>query len=88
MMEFSFKGTVTQIEKALVNNRLRVSKLRWLVGLKLIQQKTNTTRTTTSSNYFSEKFKTNTLQGHKRSMKIFEFEINNLRIQILVAKMT
>ena len=53
--------------------------------------KTNTTWTTKNtalSNYFSEKFKTNNLQGHKRSMKIFEFEINNLRIQILAAKLT
>ena len=53
--------------------------------------KTNTTcktKNTTSSNYFSEKFITNTLQGHKKSMKISEFEINNLRIQILAAKMT
>ena len=53
--------------------------------------KTNTTgakKNTTLSHYFSEKFKTNTLQGHKRYMKIFEFEINNLCIQILAAKMT
>ena len=53
--------------------------------------KTNTTLTTkntTFSHYFSKKIKTNTLQGHKRYMKIFEFGINNLRIQILAAKMT
>ena len=53
--------------------------------------KTNTTCTiknTTSSHYFRKKFEINTLQGHKRYMKIFEFEINNLRIQILAAKMT
>ena len=51
--------------------------------------KTNTTWTTkntTSSHYFSKKFKTNTLQGHKRYMKIFELEINNLRIPVLAAK--
>ena len=51
--------------------------------------KTNTTRTTkntTSSHYFSEIFKTNTLQGHKRGMKIFVLEINNLRILILAPK--
>ena len=46
------------------------------------------TKNTTSSHYFSQKFKTNTLQGHKRYMKIFELEINNLRIQILAAKTT
>ena len=48
--------------------------------------KTNTNRTTkngTSSHYFSKKFKTNPLQGHKRYMEIFELDINNLRIQIL-----
>ena len=48
--------------------------------------KTNTTWTTkntTSSNYFSEKFKTDALEDRKRYMKIFELEINNLRIQIL-----
>ena len=39
-----------------------------------------------SFHYFSEKFKTNTLQRHKRYMKIFELEINNLRIQIFAAK--
>ena len=47
-----------------------------------------TTKNTTCSHYFSKKFKTNTLHGHKKYLKIFEFEINNLRIQILAAKMT
>ena len=53
--------------------------------------KTNTTWTTenaSSSHYFSKEFKTNTLQCHKRYIKIFELEINNLRIQILATKMT
>ena len=59
--------------------------LRWLTGLKLIQLEQ---QKTTSAHYFSEKFKTNTLQDHKRYMKIFEYEMNNLRIQILTAKMT
>ena len=45
-------------------------------------------KNTTSSHYFSKKIKTNTLQGHKRYMRIFELEINNLRIQILAVKMT
>ena len=61
--------------------------LRWLEGLKLIQlikQKKNTT----SFYYFSKKFKGNTLQGHKRYIKIFELERNNLCVQILAAKMT
>ena len=39
-----------------------------------------TTKNTTSSHYFSNKFKTNTLQGQKRCLKFFESEINNLRI--------
>ena len=47
---------------------------------------TGTTKNTTSSDYFSKKFKANTLQGRKRYMKIFELEINNLRI--LAAKIT
>ena len=58
--------------------------LRWLVGLKLIQLEQQ--KNAISSHYFSKKFKTNTLQGHKRYMEIFEFEINNLSIQILAAK--
>ena len=36
----------------------------------------------------AKKIKTNTLQGHKRYMKIFELKVNYLRIQILAAKMT
>ena len=47
-----------------------------------------TTKNTTSFHYFSKKIKTNTLQGHKRYIKLFELEINNLRVQILAAKMT
>ena len=53
--------------------------------------KTNTTWTTkntTCFHYFSKKFKTNTLQGRKKYIKIFELEINNLCVQILAAKMT
>ena len=46
------------------------------------------TKTTTSFYYFSKIFKTNTLQRHKRNIKLFELEINNLRVQILAAKMT
>ena len=60
--------------------------LRWLVGLKLIQLKQQ--KKTTSFHYFSKKFKTNTMQGHKRYLKIFELEINNLPVEILAAKMT
>ena len=47
--------------------------------------KTNTTVTTknTSFHYFSKKIKTNTLQGLKRYIKLFELEINNLCVQIL-----
>ena len=40
----------------------------------------STTKNTTSFHYFSKKFKTNTLQGHKRYIKLFELEINNLRV--------
>ena len=67
-----------------VNSLLRKSKrsLRWLVGLKLTQVEQQKTH------YFSKKFKTNTLQGHKRYIKLFELEINNLHVQILAAKMT
>ena len=36
----------------------------------------------------AKKFETNTLQGHKRYIKLFEMEINNLHFQILAAKMT
>ena len=53
--------------------------------------KTNTTWTaknTTSFHYFGKKFKTNTLRDHKRHIKHFELEINNLRVQILAARMT
>ena len=60
--------------------------LRWLVGLKLIYT-TWTTKNTVSSHYFSKKIKANTLQGHRRYIKIFKLEINNLFIQILGAKL-
>ena len=36
----------------------------------------------------AKKIKANTLQGHKRYIKLFELGMNNLRVQILVAKMT
>ena len=36
----------------------------------------------------AKNLKDNTLQGHKRYLRIFELEINNLRIQILPANMT
>ena len=49
---------------------------------------TSTTKNTTSFHYFSKKFKTNTLQGHERYIKIFELKINNLRVQIFAVKMT
>ena len=54
--------------------------LSWLLGLKLIQLEQQ--KYIASSHYFSKKFKTNTLQGHKNYIKIFELEINNLRIHI------
>ena len=53
--------------------------------------KTNRTWITKNKNsfyYFGEKFKMNTLQGQKMYIKIFELEINNLRVQILAPKMT
>ena len=43
--------------------------------------KTNTTWTTKNTTFFhysSKKFKTNTLQSHKRYINIFELKINNL----------
>ena len=51
--------------------------------------KTNATWTTKNrrfSHYFTKKFEINTLQGQKRYIKIFESEINNIRIQILQQK--
>ena len=51
--------------------------LRWLVGLKLIQLEQQ--KTQLPFVILAENLKT---------IKIFELEINNLRIQILVAKMT
>ena len=52
-----------------------------LVGPRVKANTTWTTKNTTSPHYFSKKFKTNTLQGHKRWMKIFGLEINNLLVQ-------
>ena len=60
--------------------------LRWLVGLKLIQLEQQ--KTQLPFIILAKKFKTNTMQGHKRYIKIFELETNNLRAQILAAKMT
>ena len=53
--------------------------LRWLVGLKLIQLEQQKTQLPFIIS--------NTLQDHKRYVKLFELEINNLRDQILAAKM-
>ena len=36
----------------------------------------------------AKNIETNTLHGHKRYIKIIELEINDLRVQILTAKMT
>ena len=51
--------------------------LRWLVGLKLIQLEQQNTQLPFVI-----------LAKNLKTIKIFELEINNLRIQILVAKMT
>ena len=48
--------------------------------------KTNTTWTTKNTTY--HKSKTDTLEGHKSYIKIFELEINNLSVQMLAPKMT
>ena len=53
------------------------------MGLKLIQHEQ---QKTTSCHYFSKKIKTKTLQGYKSYIKLFELEINNLRVQILGGK--
>ena len=50
--------------------------------------KTNTTWQQKTQIPILAKVKTNTLQGHKRYIKTFEFEINNLRIQIFAPKLT
>ena len=60
--------------------------LRWFVGLKLIQFEQQ--KTELPLIILEKKFQTNTMQVHKRYMKIFELEINNLLIQILAEKMT
>ena len=58
-----------------------------LVGLKVTQLEQQ--KTPLPFNVLAnKKFKTNALQGHKRYIKIYELEINNLRVQILRAKMT
>ena len=53
--------------------RLRL-RLRWLVGLKLIHK--------LPFIILAKNLKANVLQGHKRHIKFFELEINNLRVQI------
>ena len=62
-----------------------VFQLRWLVGLNLIQLEKQETQLLI---ILAKKIKISTLQGHKRYMKVFALERNNLRIQILAAKMT
>ena len=52
------------------------------VACRIKTNTTWTTKNTTSFHYFSEKIKTNTLQGHKRYVKI-----SNFRNQILAARM-
>ena len=58
------------------------------VACRVKTKTTWTTNNTISFHYFSKKIKANTLQGHKRYIKLFKLEINNLRVQILAAKMT
>ena len=65
----------------------RIRYLSWLVGFKLIQLKQQ--KIQLPFIILVKKInKTNTLQGHKRYIKIFELEINILRVQISAAKMT
>ena len=59
--------------------------LKWLVGLKLKQLEQQ--KTQPPFIILTKKIKTNTLQGHKRYIKLFELEINNLHVQILASKM-
>ena len=73
------------ISLLLINNELITD---FKVACRVKINTTWTAKNTVSFNYFSKKFKTNALQGHKSYIKIFELEINNLRIQILAAKMT
>ena len=60
--------------------------LRWLVELKLIQLEQQ--KTQLSFIILVKTFKNNTLQGRKRYIKLFELEINHLRVHILAAKMS
>ena len=66
--------------------KTRDNLLRWLVGLKPIQLEQQKTQFLLI--ILAKKNRVNTLQSHKKYLKIFELEINNLRIQILLAKMT
>ena len=59
--------------------RLRL-RLRWLVGLKLIQFEQQ--KTQLPFIILAKNLKANALQGHKRHIKFFELEIHNLRVQI------
>ena len=54
-----------------------------LVGLKLIQLEQQ--KTQLPFIILAKKFKTNTLQSHKRYIKLFELEITNLRVQVLAS---
>ena len=54
---------------------------RWLVWLKLIQPEQQKTQLPLII-LAKKKIKTNSLQGHKKYIKIFELDVNNLRIQI------
>ena len=60
--------------------------LRWHIKLKLIQIQQQETQLPFI--ILIKRFETNTPQAHKKYMKIFESEINNLRIQILASKTT
>ena len=59
------------------------SALRWFLGLKLIQLEQQ--KTQLPFIILAKKFKTYTLQGHKRYIKLFELEMNNLCISTLAA---
>ena len=57
------------------------STLRWFLGLKLIQLEQQKTQLP----FIILAKKTYTLQGHKRYIKLFELEMNNLCISTLAA---
>ena len=65
---------------------INYQRLRWLVGLKPIQPERQ--KTQLPFIILAKNLKPILFLGHKRYIKIFEAKIDNLRVEILPAKMT